>query len=84
MVIMVFMVIYGRGKGGGENWFQGLLKQSKIAYLPYHQTGFPKFAIELHDYDYNGSMDNFRRGLHSHLGAGAKTSLGVSLTEFEQ
>jgi hypothetical protein len=26
-------------------------------------------------------MDNLRRGLHSYLGAGAKTRLGVSLTE---
>jgi hypothetical protein len=26
---------------------------------------------------------NFRRGLHSYLGTGAKTSLGVCLTEHE-
>jgi hypothetical protein len=25
-------------------------------------------------------MDNYRRGLHSHLGADVKTSLGVCLT----
>ncbi len=29
------------------------------------------------------AMDNYRRGLHSHLGAGAKTSLGVCLTELK-
>jgi hypothetical protein len=29
------------------------------------------------------TMDNFRKGLHSHLGAGAKTSLGVCLTELK-
>ncbi len=29
------------------------------------------------------SMDNFIRGLHSYLGAGAKTSLGVCLTELK-
>jgi hypothetical protein len=29
------------------------------------------------------AMDNFRRGLHSYLGAGAKTSLGVCLTELK-
>jgi hypothetical protein len=28
-------------------------------------------------------MDNFRRGLHSYLWAGAKTSLGVCLTELK-
>jgi hypothetical protein len=28
-------------------------------------------------------MENFRRGLHSYLGAGAKTSLGVCLTELK-
>ncbi len=28
-------------------------------------------------------MDNFRRGLHSYLGAGVKTSLGVCLTELK-
>jgi hypothetical protein len=28
-------------------------------------------------------MDNLRRGLHSHAGAGAKTSLAVSLTELK-
>jgi hypothetical protein len=26
-------------------------------------------------------MDNFRRGLHSYLGAGGKTSLGVCIAE---
>jgi hypothetical protein len=31
-----------------------------------------------------GTMDNFRRGLHSKLGAGAKTSLGVCITELKQ
>ncbi len=30
-----------------------------------------------------GNMDNFRRGLHSYLGAAAKTSLGVCLTELK-
>ncbi len=29
------------------------------------------------------SMDNFRKGLHSHLGASAKTSLAVCLTELK-
>jgi hypothetical protein len=29
------------------------------------------------------SMDNFRRGLHSYLGAGAKTSLGVGLSKLK-
>ncbi len=28
-------------------------------------------------------MDSFKRGLHSYLGAGAKTSLGVCLTELK-
>jgi hypothetical protein len=28
-------------------------------------------------------MNNFRRGLHSNLGAGVKTSLGVCLTELK-
>ncbi len=28
-------------------------------------------------------MDNYKRGLHSHLGAGAKTSLGVCLSELK-
>jgi hypothetical protein len=28
-------------------------------------------------------MENFRRGLHSYLGAGAKTSLGVCITELK-
>jgi hypothetical protein len=30
------------------------------------------------------TMDNFRRGLHSYLGVGAKTSLGVCSTELRQ
>jgi hypothetical protein len=29
------------------------------------------------------NMDNFGRGLHSYLGAGTKTSLGVCLTELK-
>jgi hypothetical protein len=29
------------------------------------------------------SMENFRRGLHSYLGASAKTSLGVCATELK-
>jgi hypothetical protein len=29
------------------------------------------------------SMDTFRRGQHSYLGAGAKTSLGACLTELK-
>jgi hypothetical protein len=38
--------------------------------------------------NYNGSvkdlpMDSYRRGLHSHLGAGAKTSLGACITELK-
>jgi hypothetical protein len=28
-------------------------------------------------------MDNFRRGLHSYLGAGAETSLGVCVSELK-
>ena len=31
----------------------------------------------------NKTMDNFRRGLHSYLGAGAKTGLGVCLSELK-
>ncbi len=29
------------------------------------------------------AMDNFKKGLHSYLGGGAKTSLGVCLTELK-
>ncbi len=33
--------------------------------------------------DKGSFMDNFRRGLHSYLGAGVKTSLDVRLTELK-
>jgi hypothetical protein len=31
-----------------------------------------------------GCMDNFRRGLHTYLGAGAETSLGVCFSELKR
>jgi hypothetical protein len=46
------------------------------------------FSINQHDghlhiWQVAFSMDNFRRGLYSHMGAGAKTSLGVCLIELK-
>ncbi len=40
-------------------------------------------AIQVEGAREGQSMDNFRRGQHSYLGAGAKTSLGICLTELK-
>jgi hypothetical protein len=70
----IFRVIDGRLSQlcrGADNFSKGLKKNLKPVLK---WTSYIQVAL---------IMDNFRRGLHSYLGVGAKTSLGVCLTELK-
>ncbi len=56
---------------------------SRLISLQQKDPEFKNYSLVSHEFALYFTMDNFRRGLHTYLGNGAKTNLGVCLTELK-